>query len=170
MINFPSLNCHWLVLLDQIPLKLDREGIKEKEDGERAVGGAIIQGRQLFLIFPSKGGVYSREVINRGMAIIWRNTVPFLTKNGSCEGIGPKGRASCIRLCWVRPGKTHTIALHYSWLKKTIMMKQADAVKKNALLKTPKKCKPQLLRSSPFYLPIPLVKGGGGEYATNIWV
>ena len=42
------------------------------------------------------------------------------------------------------------------------MMKQADAVKQNALLKTPKKCKPQLLRSSPFYLPIPLVKGGGG--------
>ena len=39
-------------------------------------------------------------------------------------------------------------------------MKQADAVKQNALLKTPKKCK--LLRSSPFYLPIPLVKGGGG--------
>ena len=41
-------------------------------------------------------------------------------------------------------------------------MKQADAVKQNALLKTPKKCKPQLLRSSRFYFPIPLVKGGGG--------
>ena len=27
-------------------------------------GGAIIQGRQLFLIFPSKGGDYSREAIN----------------------------------------------------------------------------------------------------------
>ena len=38
-------------------------------------GGVIIRGRQLFLIFLSKVGDYSREAINRGMAIIRRNTV-----------------------------------------------------------------------------------------------
>ena len=36
-------------------------------------GGAIIRGRRL--LFPSKGGDYSREVINRGTAIIRGNTV-----------------------------------------------------------------------------------------------
>ena len=41
----------------------------------------IIRGRQLFLIFPSKGDDYSREEINRGTAIIQGNTVPFLSKN-----------------------------------------------------------------------------------------
>ena len=54
-----------------MPLKLDQEGIKESEDGERGGGGGtIIQGTCLVLIFPSKGGVYSREAINRGTAII----------------------------------------------------------------------------------------------------
>ena len=53
-----SLYCHRSVLVDQIPLQLDREGIKEREDGE---GGAIIRGRRLFQIFPSKGGNYSRD-------------------------------------------------------------------------------------------------------------
>ena len=36
--------------------------------------GAIIWVRQLFSIFPSKGGDYSREAIDRGMAIIRGNT------------------------------------------------------------------------------------------------
>ena len=39
---------------------------------------AIIRGRRLFLIFPSKGGDYSREAINRGAAIIPGNTVLLL--------------------------------------------------------------------------------------------
>ena len=46
------MNHHSSVLLDQIPLQLDKEGIKEREDGERGEGGlgaiireqAIIQG------------------------------------------------------------------------------------------------------------------------------
>ena len=38
-------------------------------------GGAIIRGRQLFLIFSSKRGDYSREAINQGTAIIQGNTV-----------------------------------------------------------------------------------------------
>ena len=57
-----SLNGHWSVLLDQIPLELDREGKKEREDGERGgVDGAII----------------------RGTAIIRENRVPDLSGNSS---------------------------------------------------------------------------------------
>ena len=47
-------------LLDQSALQLDREGIKERENGERGEGGggggrwAIIRRRRLFQIFPSK--------------------------------------------------------------------------------------------------------------------
>ena len=49
--------------MDQIPLQLDREGIKERDDGERGWG-------RLFQIFPSKEGDFSREAVNRGPAII----------------------------------------------------------------------------------------------------
>ena len=66
-------------MLDQIPRQLDmhREGIKGREDGERR-GGVIIQGRQLFQMFPSKGDNYSREMINQEMAIIRGNMVYWL--------------------------------------------------------------------------------------------
>ena len=50
---------HWSVLLDHIALQLDREGMKGRENGERGGGG----------------GDYSRKAINRGTAIIPRNTV-----------------------------------------------------------------------------------------------
>ena len=53
LINVQSLNRHWSVLLDQIQLQLDREGIKEREDGERGGGG----------------GDYSREAINLNISI-----------------------------------------------------------------------------------------------------
>ena len=45
-------------------------------------GGAIIWERQLFQIFPSKGGDYSREAINQGMAFIQGNMV---IKSKGCE-------------------------------------------------------------------------------------
>ena len=54
LINVQSLNRHWSVLLDQIQLQLDREGIKEREDGERGGGG---------------GGDYSREAIILNISI-----------------------------------------------------------------------------------------------------
>ena len=65
--NFQSLNRHWSVLLDQIPLQLDREGIKESEDGMRSGEGGdypreaiildiSIKGARLF-----EGGDYSKE-------------------------------------------------------------------------------------------------------------
>ena len=50
---------HWSVLLDHIALQLDREGMKGRENGERGGGGDD----------------YSRKAINRGTAIIPRNTV-----------------------------------------------------------------------------------------------
>ena len=62
MIDFQIVTDQFLILLDQIPLQLDSEGIKEIEDGERCVcvGG---------------GGDYSREAINRGTAGIRGNTI-----------------------------------------------------------------------------------------------
>ena len=77
LVSSKILNRHWSVLLDQIPLQLDREGIKEREDGERG-RGTIIRGRRLFQIFLSKGGDYSREVINGGTAVIRGNTVSLI--------------------------------------------------------------------------------------------
>ena len=65
LINFQSLNRHWSLLLDQIPLQLDREGIKEREDDERGGEG---------------GGRLFREAINRGTAIIRGNTVVQVDK------------------------------------------------------------------------------------------
>ena len=46
---------------------------------------------------------------------------------GFVKGLDLRAEPFHRKLCWVPPGKTHTIALHYSWLKKTIMMKQVDA-------------------------------------------
>ena len=77
MINFQSLNRHSSVLLDQILLQLDREGIKERENGEmggEGGGGRLLEEGDYFKYFPSKGGDYSREAINR-TAIIRENTL-----------------------------------------------------------------------------------------------
>ena len=76
LINFHSLNHHWSVLLDHIALQLDREEIKERElDGERGRGGGLFEGGNYSKYFHQKGGDYSKEVINWGMAIIQGNTV-----------------------------------------------------------------------------------------------
>ena len=60
-INFQSLNRHWSDLLNLIALHLDREEIKEREDGARGVGGAIIGGRRLIegrLLFEEKRNTF----------------------------------------------------------------------------------------------------------------
>ena len=49
----------FLILLDQIPLQLDSEGINEREDGEGCVCVCVAGG----------GGDYLGEAINRGTAI-----------------------------------------------------------------------------------------------------
>ena len=62
-------------MLDQILLQLDREGIKERENGEIGGGGGLLlEEGDYFKYFPSKGGDYSREAINR-TAIIRENTL-----------------------------------------------------------------------------------------------
>ena len=43
--------------------------------GRGARGEAIIRGRRLFYVFPSKGGDYSRNAFNRGTATIRGNAV-----------------------------------------------------------------------------------------------
>ena len=71
------MNRHWSVLLDQIPLQLDREGIKESEDGERGgEGGWLFEGGDYFKYCYQRGAIiYSREAITRGTAIIQQSTV-----------------------------------------------------------------------------------------------
>ena len=79
-LNIQSLNRHWSVLLDQIPLQLDREGIKERENDETGwVGGRLFEGDDYFKYFyQRRGSDYSREVINRGTAVIRGNTVSLI--------------------------------------------------------------------------------------------
>ena len=55
LINVQSLNRHWSVLLDQIQLQLDREGIKEREDGEGG-GGSDYLREAIILNISIKGG------------------------------------------------------------------------------------------------------------------
>ena len=63
--------------MDQIPLQLDREGIKEREDLEIGVlGGGGNYSRKVIFSNISikgvqlKGDKYSREAMNRGTAVI----------------------------------------------------------------------------------------------------
>jgi len=51
-------------LLDQIPLQLDREGKKEREDGERREGGGrLYEGVDYFKYFHQRGAI----IINTGV-------------------------------------------------------------------------------------------------------
>ena len=48
--------------MDQIPLQLDKDGIKEREDGEKeGGGGALFEGSDYFKYFHQKGGDYSTD-------------------------------------------------------------------------------------------------------------
>ena len=68
-----SLNRHRSVLLDQIPLRLDKEGIKVRKDGKWGGGGQLFKGGNHFQYFRLGGGDYLREAINWGTAIIQGN-------------------------------------------------------------------------------------------------
>ena len=61
-VPFQSLNNHWFVLLDQISLQLDREGIKEREEinGERvgSGGGGLLKGGDYFKYFHQRGAIF----------------------------------------------------------------------------------------------------------------
>ena len=56
-----SLNCHWSVLLDQIPLQLDKEGIKVRKDGKWGGGGQLFKGGNHFQYFRLGGGIIWRR-------------------------------------------------------------------------------------------------------------
>ena len=77
LINFRSLDRLWSVLLDQIPLQLDRKVITERENGEKDVGGGGVDySREAIILNISiRGGDYSWVVINRETAIIRGNTI-----------------------------------------------------------------------------------------------
>ena len=60
-------------MLDQIPLQLDKEGIKVRKDGKWGGGGQLFKGGNHFQYFRLGGGDYSREAINQGTAIIQGN-------------------------------------------------------------------------------------------------
>ena len=68
-------------MLDQIPLHLDREGIKEREDGERGgVGGRGVGNYSREVIISDisiKGRRLLKEAINRGTAVIRGNRVTY---------------------------------------------------------------------------------------------
>ena len=73
---------------DHITLQHDREGIKEREDGQRSGGGDYSR-EAIILNISVKGGDYLREAINRGTAIFRGNTVflvyvVMLYMNNSC--------------------------------------------------------------------------------------
>ena len=55
LINFRSLDRLWSVLLDQIPLQLDRKVIKERENGEKGGGGWLLEQSDYFKYFHQRG-------------------------------------------------------------------------------------------------------------------
>ena len=118
MIHFQSLNCHWSVLLDQIPLQLDQEGIKEREDGERGGGGGHYSREPIILnISIKKGWLFEGGDKSRDGYYLRKYGTFSDKKMRVAKGLDLRAEPPCITLCWVPPGKTHTIALHYSRLK-----------------------------------------------------
>ena len=57
LIYFQSLNRHWSVFLDKIPLQLDKEGIKEREDGKRGRGEGDFEGGDYFKNYDQRGAI-----------------------------------------------------------------------------------------------------------------
>ena len=67
LITFQSLNHHWSVLLDQIPLQLDREGIKGKKMARR-VGRGDYSREAIILNISIKEG-WGESIIRRRWSI-----------------------------------------------------------------------------------------------------
>ena len=58
--------------MDQIPLQLDREGIKEREDGERGEG-RLFEGGDCFKYFHQRGAIIQGMAIIRGNTLVTRH-------------------------------------------------------------------------------------------------
>ena len=50
-------------MLDQAPLRLDREGIKAREDGERGGGGRLLEGGDYFKHFGLGGRLFEGHLL-----------------------------------------------------------------------------------------------------------
>ena len=76
-LSFPNLVLWFIfrawIVFDQFPLQLDREVIKERENGEKDGGRGDYSREAIILNISIKGGDYSMEAINLGTAIIRGN-------------------------------------------------------------------------------------------------
>ena len=69
-----------MISFNQSPLQLDREGIKERENGERGAGGGGALGDYSREAIISNISIKAKGAINRGTAIIRGNTVVIIEK------------------------------------------------------------------------------------------
>ena len=76
-LSFPNLILWFIfrawIVFDQFPLQLDREVIKERENGEKDGGRGDYSREAIILNISIKGGDYSMEAINLGTAVIRGN-------------------------------------------------------------------------------------------------
>ena len=81
---------HWSVLLDQTPLQLDREGIKEKEYGETEImgNGKLFEGGGYFQYFHLRGAIIrGRQLIKEWLLFegIWYDKEKLHNYKRLCE-------------------------------------------------------------------------------------
>ena len=64
-------------MLDQTPLQLDSEGIKEREDGERGSGGRLFEGGDYFKYIRLKGAIIPGRQLIEGQ-LLFKETQYFV--------------------------------------------------------------------------------------------
>ena len=69
--------------MDQIPLQLDREGIKERENGERGEGRLFEGGH--FKYFRQRGAIIQGMAIIRGNTLVTRHNKLQTITNLACK-------------------------------------------------------------------------------------
>ena len=72
-----ELESPWSVLLDQTPLQLDGEGIKEREVGERGGGGRLFEGGDYFKYIRLKGAIIPGRQLSEGQ-LLFKETQYFV--------------------------------------------------------------------------------------------
>ena len=64
-------------MLDQTPLQLDGEGIKEREDGDRGSGGRLFEGGDYFKYIRLKGAIIPGRQLIEGK-LLFKETQYFV--------------------------------------------------------------------------------------------